>query len=68
MLAGFSKAAHVSVGNTSPKYSNIKQAAILGISHRTVEFHKYRIMQAVGARTNAELVRYAIGHGLVQSP
>jgi DNA-binding NarL/FixJ family response regulator len=43
-------------------------AAILGISHRTVEFHKYRIMHVVGARTNAELVRYAITHGLVQSP
>jgi DNA-binding NarL/FixJ family response regulator len=43
-------------------------AAILGISHRTVEFHKYRIMQIVGARTNAELVRYAIKQGLVQAP
>lgn len=43
-------------------------AAILGISHRTVEFHKYRIMRSVGARTTAELIRYAIRHGLVQSP
>jgi DNA-binding NarL/FixJ family response regulator len=43
-------------------------AAILGISHRTVEFHKYRIMRIVGAKTNAELVRYAIKHGLIQAP
>jgi DNA-binding NarL/FixJ family response regulator len=42
-------------------------AAILGISHRTVEFHKYRVMRIVGARTNAELVRYAIRHGILQA-
>ncbi len=42
-------------------------AAILGISHRTVEFHKYRLMQIVGARTNAELVRYAIKQGLIHT-
>jgi DNA-binding NarL/FixJ family response regulator len=43
-------------------------AAILEISHRTVEFHKYRIMRALGARTTAELVRYAINSGLIHSP
>jgi DNA-binding NarL/FixJ family response regulator len=42
-------------------------AAILNISPRTVEFHKYRIMRIVGARTNAELVHYAIRHGMVQA-
>ena len=42
-------------------------AAILDISTRTVEFHKYRIMQAIGARTTAELTRYAIAHGIIQS-
>ena len=41
-------------------------AAILNISVRTVEFHKYRIMGATGARTVAELTRYAIAHGIVQ--
>jgi DNA-binding NarL/FixJ family response regulator len=40
-------------------------AAVLRISARTVEFHKYRIMQLVGAKTNADLVHYAIRHGLV---
>jgi DNA-binding NarL/FixJ family response regulator len=41
-------------------------AATLNISPRTVEFHKYRIMEATGARTIAELTRYAITHGIVQ--
>jgi len=40
-------------------------AAILNISSRTVEFHKYRVMRATGARTVAELTRYAIAHGIV---
>jgi len=41
-------------------------AAVLDISTRTVEFHKYRIMQATGVRTIAELTRYAIAHGIIQ--
>ena len=40
-------------------------AAILNVSPRTVEFHKYRIMEIVGARTIAELTRYAVAHGIV---
>jgi DNA-binding NarL/FixJ family response regulator len=40
---------------------------ILSISARTVEFHKYRIMQATGARTIADLTRYAIAHGIIQA-
>jgi DNA-binding NarL/FixJ family response regulator len=40
-------------------------AAVLDISPRTVEFHKYRIMDLIGVRTNAELVQYAIKHGLI---
>ncbi len=40
-------------------------AAILGISPRTAEFHKYRMMQELGIRTNAELMQYAIKHGVV---
>jgi len=30
-----------------------------------VEFHKYRIMEAIGVRTIAELTRYAVNHGIV---
>ena len=35
-------------------------AAILHLSPRTVEFHKYRIMEELGLRTTAELVQYAV--------
>jgi DNA-binding NarL/FixJ family response regulator len=40
-------------------------AAVLDISPRTVEFHKYRIMELLGVKTTAELVQYAIKHGLI---
>jgi DNA-binding NarL/FixJ family response regulator len=39
-------------------------AAALGLSPRTVETHKYEMMQALGLRTSAELIRYALEHGL----
>jgi DNA-binding NarL/FixJ family response regulator len=40
-------------------------ASVLDISPRTVEFHKYRVMELLGVKTNAELVQYAIRHGLI---
>lgn len=40
-------------------------AAILAISPRTVEFHKYRSMELLGLKTGAELVQYAIKHGII---
>jgi DNA-binding NarL/FixJ family response regulator len=40
-------------------------AAALQLSPRTVETHKYEIMQALGVQTTAELIRYALDHGLV---
>ena len=40
-------------------------AAVLEISPRTVEFHKYRIMELLGVHTNAELVQQAIKLGLL---
>jgi DNA-binding NarL/FixJ family response regulator len=42
-----------------------KVAAILDISPRTVEFHKYQIMEAHGLHGNAELIHFAIKHGIV---
>ena len=39
--------------------------SILNMTTRTVAFHKYRIMEALGARSNAELVRYAVRNHLV---
>ena len=40
-------------------------AAALGLSARTVEFHKYTLMDALGMENSAELIRFAIKHGLV---
>ena len=40
-------------------------AYVLEISHRTVRFHKYRIMEELGITTNAELVQYAIKHAII---
>ena len=40
-------------------------AAVLEISPRTVEFHKYRIMGVLGVKTNAELVQQAAKLGLI---
>jgi DNA-binding NarL/FixJ family response regulator len=41
-------------------------AAKLEISARTVEFHKYQMMETLGLHTNAELIHFAIKHGLVE--
>jgi DNA-binding NarL/FixJ family response regulator len=41
-------------------------AAALSISTRTVEFHKYQMMETLGLHTNAELVHFAIKNGLVE--
>ncbi|MBZ5523109.1 MAG: response regulator transcription factor [Acidobacteriia bacterium] len=40
-------------------------AAILSVATRTVAFHKYRMMDQLKLRTNAELVQYAVRHHLV---
>jgi DNA-binding NarL/FixJ family response regulator len=41
-------------------------ASSLGISARTVEFHKYQMMETLGLHTSAELVHFALKHGLVE--
>jgi DNA-binding NarL/FixJ family response regulator len=40
-------------------------ASILDISTRTVEHHKYRMMEQLNIKTSAELVQYAIKHGII---
>jgi DNA-binding NarL/FixJ family response regulator len=40
-------------------------AGTLGISVRTVEFHKYQMMEALDLHNSAELVHYAIKHGII---
>jgi DNA-binding NarL/FixJ family response regulator len=41
-------------------------ASILNISTKTVEYHKYRMMEDLGAKTTAELIRYAAKQGVVE--
>ena len=43
-------------------------AAALRLSPRTVETHKYQMMEVLQLRTTAELIRYAIEHGLTAPP
>jgi DNA-binding NarL/FixJ family response regulator len=46
--------------------NSAKQVAdMLDISARTVEFHKYRIMEELGVQSSAELVQHAIKLGIV---
>jgi DNA-binding NarL/FixJ family response regulator len=40
-------------------------AATLGISPRTVEFHKYQMMDSLQIHSSAELTHFAIKHGIV---
>ena len=41
-----------------------EDAAILNVSSRTVAFHKYRMMESLGIENSAELIHFAIKHGL----
>lgn len=38
----------------------------LTISARTVEFHKYQVMEKLNLHTNAELVHFALKHGIAE--
>jgi DNA-binding NarL/FixJ family response regulator len=40
-------------------------AGVLDITHRTVRFHKARIMEELEITTNSDLVKYAINHGVI---
>lgn len=42
-------------------------AALLGISTRTAESHKYEMMEGLGIHTTAELVQYAMKIGLIST-
>ncbi|MCW5966358.1 MAG: response regulator transcription factor [Bryobacterales bacterium] len=41
--------------------------ALLEISPRTVETHKYKMMDDLGVKTSAQLVQHAIKHGLISA-
>lgn len=40
-------------------------ASILNVTARTVAFHKYRMMEQLKIKTNAELIQFAVRHHLV---
>ena len=40
-------------------------AAVLNLATRTVAFHKYRIMQNLHLRNDAEVVQYAMRHHVI---
>ena len=40
--------------------------ATLSVSARTVEFHKYQMMEKLDLHTNAELVHFALKHGIAE--
>jgi DNA-binding NarL/FixJ family response regulator len=40
-------------------------AGVLNVKPGTVAFHKYRIMETLDLKTNAELIQYAIKHHLI---
>ncbi len=46
-------------------HSMKEAAATLGITPRTIAFHKYRMMDALGLENNAELIQFAIKHHFV---
>ena len=45
---------------------SMKEAAkILDVTPRTVAFHKYRMMEQLHLKTNADLIQFAIREGMV---
>ena len=47
--------------------SSKRMAEILHVSPRTIEFHRRSIMKMLALHTTAELVQYAIKHGIVSA-
>ena len=67
---------HTNVGSLTQRQREILQllaegrsakemAETLAISARTVEFHKYQMMEALGLHSSAELIHFAIKQGIV---
>ena len=44
-----------------------QMAQKLDISQRTVEFHKYRMMETLGAKSTSDLIHFAIKNGIVEA-
>jgi len=77
MLQSFAQGTEVrSVSKLTPRQREILQllaeghtmkevASILNIAARTVAFHTYRMMETLGLKRGAELLRVAIKDGLI---
>jgi two-component system response regulator NreC len=52
----------IALGHTTPEIANK-----LHISEKTIETHRAHIAEKLGLRTRADLVRFALEHGLLQS-
>ena len=50
----------VAEGHSAPQIADM-----LNISSRTVEFHKYKVKEMLGAKSSSELIAIAIKHGIV---
>lgn len=79
VLATLSEPAAPGAGTLTPRQRDVVRllaagatmkevASALGLSPRTVETHKYQSMEALGLKTTAELIRYALEHGLTTPP
>lgn len=40
-------------------------AALLNLTPKTVEFHKYRVMASLGLKSSAAMIQFAVNHGLI---
>jgi DNA-binding NarL/FixJ family response regulator len=78
ILAGTRLTGESQPGHLTPRQREVLQlvaeghgakqiAHLLGISVKTVEFHKTRLMDQLDLRSTAELTRYAVQHGIVVS-
>jgi DNA-binding NarL/FixJ family response regulator len=46
-------------------HSMKQAAAVLNVTPRTVAFHKYRMMEQLNLRSNAELIQFAVNHHII---
>lgn len=79
LMQSYKEGSHLqqeSIGKLTPRQKEVLQllaeghsakkiADIMCISPRTVESHKYKMMEQLNVKTSAELVGYAIRHGVV---
>lgn len=63
--SGLTRRAEEVVGLLIRGYRMKEVARELGITPRTVAFHKYKVMEANELRTNSDLLRFAIHYGLL---